>query len=208
MMFTGIVEEIGKVEKVVQTEEHALRYTIHAEKVLTDVNVGDSIAVNGVCLTVTKFDAARFAVDVMPETLRVTGFANLQTGDRLNLERAMQAQDRFGGHFVTGHIDGIGEITEKKVEANAINYEIEMEERLFVHILEKGSVAIDGVSLTVFATDREKRSCTLSLIPHTRAVTILGEKQVGDMVHIECDVLAKQMRQFVQEQMQQGRENE
>lgn len=208
MMFTGIVEEIGKVEKVVQTEEHALRYTIHAEKVLTDVNVGDSIAVNGVCLTVTKFDAARFAVDVMPETLRVTGFANLQTGDRLNLERAMQAQDRFGGHFVTGHIDGIGEITEKKVEANAINYEIEMEERLFVHMLEKGSVAIDGVSLTVFATDREKRSCTLSLIPHTRAVTILGEKQVGDMVHIECDVLAKQMRQFVQEQMQQGRENE
>lgn len=208
MMFTGIVEEIGKVEKVVQTEEHALRYTIHAEKVLTDVNVGDSIAVNGVCLTVTKFDAARFAVDVMPETLRVTGFANLKAGDRLNLERAMQAQDRFGGHFVTGHIDGIGEITEKKVEANAINYEIEMEERLFVHILEKGSVAIDGVSLTVFATDREKRSCTLSLIPHTRAVTILGEKQVGDMVHIECDVLAKQMRQFVQEQMQQGRENE
>lgn len=208
MMFTGIVEEIGKVEKVVQTEEHALRYTIHAEKVLTDVNVGDSIAVNGVCLTVTKFDAARFAVDVMPETLRVTGFANLKAGDRLNLERAMQAQDRFGGHFVTGHIDGIGEITEKKVEANAINYEIEMEERLFVHMLEKGSVAIDGVSLTVFATDREKRSCTLSLIPHTRAVTILGEKQVGDMVHIECDVLAKQMRQFVQEQMQQGRENE
>lgn len=201
-MFTGIVEEIGTVETMEQTAENALRCTIGAAKVLDDLKIGDSISVNGVCLTVTNFDTAGFAVDVMPETIRATAFSTLEKGSRLNLERALQMQDRFGGHFVTGHIDGTGKIIRQESDANAVYYEVTMDKSLFVYMQKKGSVAIDGVSLTIFDTDTAKQSCTLSLIPHTRAATILGEKQVGDLVHIECDLLAKHLRQFVQEMTQ------
>src|SRR5699024_6664807 len=152
-----------------------------------------SIAVNGICLTVTKFTRKEFSVDVMPETIKATSLHSMEEGTKVNLERSLQAQDRLGGHFVTGHVDTVGKITRKEAVENAVYYDISLPENVMIYFVEKGSIAVDGVSLTVFAVDQE--SVTISLIPHTLEVTILGEREVGDVVNIECDMLAKHVHQ-------------
>ncbi len=193
-MFTGIIEEVGTIEQMKQSGE-AIVITIGAKKILDDVRLGDSIAVNGVCLTVTSFTNRSFTVDVMPETVRATSLRTLTRGSKVNLERAMAANGRFGGHFVSGHVDGIGEIIRKEPVANAVYYDIKVPKELRKYMILKGSVAVDGTSLTIFGLTDD--TFTISLIPHTRAETILGEKQVGDIVNIECDVIGKYVEQFI-----------
>lgn len=193
-LFTGIVEEIGTVDRMVQQGE-AIVLTIQAQRILGDVHLGDSISVNGVCLTVTSFTNNKFTVDIMPETVRATSLQTLKKGSHVNLERAMAANGRFGGHFVSGHVDGIGKIMKKNRVSNAVYYEIEVPDDLRRFILLKGSICVDGTSLTVFGTTNQ--SFTISLIPHTMTETILGEKGIGDIVNLECDMLAKYIEQFV-----------
>ncbi|MBA2873305.1 riboflavin synthase [Thermaerobacillus caldiproteolyticus] len=193
-MFTGIIEEVGTIEQMKQSGE-AIVITIGAKKILEDVRLGDSIAVNGVCLTVTSFTNRSFTVDVMPETVRATSLRTLTRGAKVNLERAMAANGRFGGHFVSGHVDGIGEIIRKEPVANAVYYDIKVPKELRKYMILKGSVAVDGTSLTIFGLTDD--TFTISLIPHTRAETILGDKQVGDIVNIECDVIGKYVEQFL-----------
>ena len=187
-MFTGIIEEIGTI-KGIRSKNEAMELSIAAKEILSDVRLGDSIAVNGVCLTVTAFDAVAFSVDVMPETFRATAMSNLIAGSVVNLERALSLGDRLGGHFVTGHVDGVGEITQITPCDNAVNYTIKLNAELLRHCIFRGSIAIDGISLTIFGvTDSEIQ---LSLIPHTLTHTILGQKKVGDKVNIEGDMLSK-----------------
>ncbi|HEK9102447.1 riboflavin synthase [Bacillus pfraonensis] len=193
-MFTGIVEELGTVSNIRQSGE-AMKLTITANTILSDVKLGDSIAVNGICLTVTSFTASSFTVDAMPETMRATSLRMLGTRSKVNLERAMAANGRFGGHFVTGHIDGIGTIVSKKQHYNAIYYKIEIPNNLLRYCLHKGSVAIDGTSLTIF--DIDESSITISLIPHTVSESIIGEKVAGDIVNIECDMVGKYIERFI-----------
>jgi riboflavin synthase len=198
-MFTGIIEEIGSVANIQHTGKSFV-LTIDAEKVLTDVQLGDSIAVNGVCLTVTTFSKNRFTVDVMPETVKATSLRTIKRGSKVNLERAMAAGGRFGGHFVSGHVDGVGVIKGKKQVENAVYYEIEAEHELLKFIILKGSVAVDGTSLTVFGVSED--SFTLSLIPHTLSETVLGFKGSGDIVNIECDMIGKYVGHFLKNQFQ------
>ncbi|MED3746962.1 riboflavin synthase [Geobacillus stearothermophilus] len=193
-MFTGIIEEVGTVEQMRQTGD-AIVTAIGARRVLEDVRLGDSIAVNGVCLTVTSFTDRRFTVDVMPETVKATALKTLKPGSKVNLERAMAAGGRFGGHFVTGHVDGVGRIVRRWPKANAVYYEIEAPPPLRPYMIYKGSVAVDGTSLTIFGLS--ERTFTISLIPHTREATILGEKQPGDLVNIECDMIGKYVAAFL-----------
>lgn len=193
-MFTGIIEEIGTMQKI-HKQGSTLILTIQAQKILTDVHLGDSIAVNGVCLTVTNFTKTSFSVDVMPETFNSTSLAQLKSGSMVNLERAMAAGGRFGGHFVSGHIDGTGTISSIKPEENAVYIEILIPEHGATYCLKKGSIAIDGTSLTIFYV--KERSVTVSLIPHTRGETILGQKKIGDIVNIEFDLLGKYVHSII-----------
>lgn len=193
-MFTGIVEELGTIANMQQTGE-AMKLTISAETILADVNLGDSIAVNGICLTVTSFSPTSFTVDVMPETMRTTSLQSLGRGSAVNLERAMSANGRFGGHFVTGHIDGTGTIIDKKRSYNAVYYKIQLANELLRYCLQKGSVAIDGTGLTIFGVDES--SITISLIPHTLNQSVIGTKTAGDIVNIECDMIGKYIERFI-----------
>ena len=189
-MFTGIIEEVGTIREI---GAGALR--IAAKKVLEDVAVGDSIAVNGICLTVTKFDARSFHADIMPETVRRTSLAGLQKGSPVNLERALQLGGRFGGHIVSGHIDGTGEILAFCEEAHAILMKISADASILRGIVEKGSVALDGISLTVVAvTDTD---FTVSLIPHTRTMTNLGTRKPHDRINVENDILGKYVEKLL-----------
>jgi riboflavin synthase len=194
-MFTGIIEEIGTLQKI-HKQGSTLILTIHAQKVLSDVHLGDSISVNGVCLTVTEFSRTSFSVDVMPETFHSTSLSQLKAGSKVNLERAMAAGGRFGGHFVSGHIDGTGTITGIKAEENAVYIDISIPEHGVPYCLQKGSVAIDGTSLTIFYV--KNRTITVSLIPHTRGESILGQKRVGAMVNIEFDLLGKYVHSMLE----------
>lgn len=194
-MFTGIIEEIGTIDNINKISERAIQLTIEASKVLEDIQIGDSIAVNGICLTVTTFTPDHFQVDVMPETMTATSLVNLKKGSHVNLERSMPANGRFGGHFVSGHVDCTGKITMKKYEENAIYYTIEMDKKYHKFLLYKGSVAVDGISLTVFSNSED--ALTISLIPHTAEETILGEKVVGDLVNLEFDMLGKYVYQML-----------
>jgi riboflavin synthase len=187
-LFTGIVEEKGKINRIKQAGD-AIVMTIEAAKILTDVKEGDSIAVNGVCLTVTHFNDKLFTVDLMPETVRSTSLKDLQVTSSVNLERAMAANGRFGGHFVSGHVDGMGTIMSKRPEHNAVYYEIKISPELRKYMMMKGSICVDGTSLTIFGLSDD--TVTVSLIPHTLEETVLGEKGPGDNVNIECDMLAK-----------------
>ena len=183
-MFTGIIEEVGALERLAGGE-----IAIRAKKVLEDVALGDSIAVNGICLTVTRFDAAHFTADVMPETIRRTSLAELRRGSRVNLERALTLKSRLGGHIVSGHIDGAGTIAAMKEEGNAILLTVRASDSVLRYIVEKGSVALDGISLTVARVGAA--DFTVSLIPHTREITNLREKSVGSRLNIETDILGK-----------------
>lgn len=162
---------------------------IRAKKVLEDVALGDSIAVNGICLTVTNFDAAHFTADVMPETVRRTSLAELKRGSRVNLERALTLRSRLGGHIVSGHIDGVGTIAAMQEEGNAILLTVRASADVLRYVVEKGSVALDGISLTVARVSAA--DFTVSLIPHTREITNLREKRMGSRLNIETDILGK-----------------
>ena len=183
-MFTGIIEEVGALERLAGGE-----IAIRAEKVLEDVALGDSIAVNGICLTVTHFDAAHFTADVMPETVRRTSLAELKRGSRVNLERALTLRSRLGGHIVSGHIDGVGTLAAMQEEGNAILLTVRAGADILRYIVEKGSVALDGISLTVARVSAA--DFTVSLIPHTREITNLREKRSGSRLNIETDILGK-----------------
>lgn len=193
-MFTGIIEEIGKVAKIQRTANSYV-LTIEAEKILQDIHLGDSIAVNGVCLTVTSILGKQFTVDVMPETVKATSLNNIKSGTKINLERAMAAGGRFGGHFVSGHADGTGVIKRKQALENAVYYEIEADPEVLRFVIVRGSVAVDGTSLTVF--DVSESSFTLSLIPHTLSETVIGLKGPGDIVNLECDMIGKYVSHFI-----------
>jgi len=192
-MFTGIIEEIGVIRSVSHGAASS-RITIGADKVTGDIRVGDSICTDGVCLTVTSFGPGWFTLDVMPETMRRTGFASLKAGSRVNLERALRLSDRLGGHLVSGHVDGTGKISRKWTEDNAVWFRIDTDGGLMRYIAGKGSVAVDGISLTVASADA--RSFSVSVIPHTRRETTLTEKDRGDTVNIECDILAKYLEKL------------
>lgn len=193
-MFTGIIEEVGKVSHVVAGSNSG-EIKIKASKVLVNTKIGDSIAVNGVCLTVTSLASDGFTADVMPVTLRCTNLGQLKTGDSVDLERAMAADGRFGGHIVSGHIDDTGTIVEMKREENAVWVKIAASPEIIGRIIEKGSIAIDGISLTVAALHKD--SFQVSIIPHTADETILLKKRVGDMVNLENDIVGKYVQRFL-----------
>lgn len=192
-MFTGIIEEIGKL-KSVRRGHRSAALEIGAVKVLTGTHIGDSISVNGVCLTVTTLGPTSFTADVMPETLDRSNLGSLHSGNPLNLERALRLGDRFGGHIVSGHIDGEGTIVNFKEDENAIWITIEAEPSILRYIVEKGSVAIDGISLTVASVDGG--TFKVSVIPHTRHETTLCSKLPGNKVNLECDIVAKYIERF------------
>jgi riboflavin synthase len=187
-MFTGIVEELGTIKAVNKGRESAT-LDIGAEKVLEGLNLGDSVAVNGVCLTVVRFDRSGFSAEVMAETLRKSNLGTLKSGDRVNLERAMRLGDRLGGHLVAGHVDATGTIKSTVREDIATVFTVDAPEEILRYVIEKGSVAIDGISLTV--VDYDKKSFRVSIIPHTASQTTLGFKRSGDTVNLEADMLAK-----------------
>lgn len=187
-MFTGIIEEKGVVAEISHGSK-SCRITICAEKILDDVKIGDSIAVNGACLTVAELSPPCFTADVMAETVRRTGLRTLVKGCEVNLERAMMMSGRFGGHIVTGHIDGIGTITNMTVEENAVIVRISAEYEIIKYIVKKGSIALDGISLTV--AEVGKNDFMVSVIPHTARETTLLNRRVGDKVNIECDIIGK-----------------
>ena len=193
-MFTGIIEEMGTVRRLDRTPI-SCRLTIAATLVLQGT-IGDSIAVNGVCLTVTDLQKDAFTADVMPETLRRSSLGILRSGSSVNLERAMAANGRFGGHIVSGHIDGTGTIASKVPEGNAQIVTISAAPNLLRYIVEKGSIAIDGISLTVASVT--KSSFSVSLIPHTGACTTLLSKRPGDPVNLETDVIGKYVEKLMQ----------
>ena len=190
-MFTGIVEEIGRVASLTD-----YRMVINAEKVLTDVKLGDSIAVNGACLTAVQFDDRSFAVDLAPETLRRTSLGQADPGAAVNLERALAATDRMGGHIVQGHVDGTGTITALTPEADCFILEIEAPDALLPYIVDKGFIAVDGISLTV--VQRTATRFTISVIPFTMQHTSLHERKIGDQVNLEADILAKYVESLLQ----------
>jgi len=193
-LFTGIVEELGEVNSI-QRGSQSVVLEIKATEVLSDVQVGDSIATNGVCLTVTSFSEDRFTVDVMPETMRKSSLGELKIGDIVNLERALRLQDRLGGHLVSGHIDSIGTIKKKEREDNAVLITISLPQELKRLLVPKGSIAIDGISLTI--AELTDNAFTVSLIPHTAEVTTLGVKGVGDIVNLEADLIGKYVERML-----------
>ena len=205
-MFTGIIEEVGVIKNIKMGAKSAV-ITIQANTVMEDIHLGDSIAMNGVCLTVTSFDKNSYSVDVMHETLRRTNLGALKGGSRVNLERAMAADGRFGGHIVAGHVDGTGVITSMKQDDNAVWIDIETDASVLKYIVEKGSITIDGISLTVAQVD--SRSFAVSVIPHTGMHTTLLEKKPGDSVNLETDMIGKYVEKLLgyQEQEQKPKSN-
>ena len=193
-MFTGIVEEMGQVEGIQRGRQSAI-LTIRAKTVLEGTKIGDSIAVNGVCLTVTTLTPDRFTADVMHETLDRSSLAQLKRGSAVNLERAMAADGRFGGHIVAGHIDGTGRVAEVQKDDNAIWYTIQAAPQVLRYIVEKGSIAVDGISLTVARVEDDRFA--ISAIPHTVAQTVLRDRKEGDLVNLETDIIGKYVEKLL-----------
>ncbi|MDO9573969.1 MAG: riboflavin synthase [Candidatus Contubernalis sp.] len=193
-MFTGIVEELGIIQGL-ELDSANPALVIKAQIILSDLKIGDSISVNGVCLTVVFFDSGSFKVEVMPETLRKTGLYELKRGDRVNLERALALGGRLGGHLVSGHIDGVGTIRKKNRESNALVIEINAPMEIMKYAVPKGSMAIDGISLTIAQVKED--SFTVSLIPHTAENTTLGFKAAGSQVNLEGDMIGKYVEKFI-----------
>lgn len=193
-MFTGIIEERGKVEAVKKGKESSV-LTIAAKTVLEGTAIGDSISVNGVCLTVTKLFPNAFEMDVMAETLSRSNIGQLEPGEEINLERALNLQTRLGGHLVSGHIDGTGIIQAFKEDDNAVWVTIAAQPKLLRYIIEKGSITIDGISLTVAAVADD--SFAVAIIPHTAEQTTLLQKKVGDTVNLECDMIGKYVEKLL-----------
>ncbi len=193
-MFTGIIEETGTVEAIVRGAK-SCRLTIRADKIFDDLSLGDSVAVNGVCLTADEIRKPVFVADVMAETVRRTNIDRLVPGSRVNLERAMRLGGRFGGHIVAGHIDGTGTIVSMVREDNAVWVTVTAGGEILRYIIEKGSVALDGISLTVAEVGTDRFS--VSVIPHTAAETTLLSRRTGDRLNIECDMIGKYVEKFV-----------
>lgn len=193
-MFTGIIEEIGKIQTV-RKGAASSSISVQAKKVMEDVHIGDSIAVNGVCLTVTAFSQGGFTADVMHETFNRSSLGSLQKGSPVNLERAMPSNGRLGGHIVSGHIDGTGTVSAIQKDDNAVWYTIKTSPGILRYIVEKGSVAIDGISLTVAAVERD--CFRVSIIPHTASITTLSNRRVGDTVNLENDCIGKYVERLM-----------
>lgn len=193
-MFTGIVEEIGKVISI-KKGTNSVSLSLGGTLIFSDLKLGDSVAVNGICLTVTSIKGNVFTADVMNETLSRSSLGELKTGSNVNLERAMPANGRFGGHLVSGHIDGTGIISAIKKDDIAIWYTVKTERKIMRYIIEKGSIAIDGISLTVAKVERDNFS--VSIIPHTAKETVLSEKKTGSIVNLENDIVGKYIEKFM-----------
>ncbi len=200
-MFTGIIEEIGRIRRI-QMGGKSCILTVEAKTVLADVHIGDSIAVNGTCLTVCSFDGNSFSADVMPETMRRTNLGSLQNGSPVNLERAMAADGRFGGHIVSGHIDGTGRLVSLRRDDNAVWVTIAASAEILRYIVEKGSIAIDGISLTVARVTAN--DFAVSVIPHTGAQTTLLQKKAGDVLNLECDIIGKYVEKLCGKRTEQN----
>lgn len=194
-MFTGIIEETGTVERI-QKGRYSAVLSIRAKKVLEDAKIGDSIAVNGVCLTVTELLSGCFCADVMHETVERSALIRLKSGCHVNLERAMPANGRFGGHIVAGHVDGVGTVAGIRRDDTAVWYEVQAPPQVMRYIVEKGSVAVDGISLTVARTGKDFFS--VSAIPHTVAHTVLKERREGDLVNLETDMIGKYVEKLLE----------
>lgn len=194
-MFTGIIEEVGKVYAI-QKGAQSAQLTISAKLIFEDLKIGDSVATNGVCLTVTRIDGEHFTADVMHETLRRSTLGELRNGSLVNLERAMLLNGRFGGHIVSGHIDGVGKIGSIRKDGQAIWYTIQADQKIMRYIVEKGSIAIDGISLTIAKLTAD--SFSVSVIPHTISATCLSQKTVGSWVNLENDLIGKYVEKWTQ----------
>ena len=201
-MFTGLIEDLGMVREIDRGAKSA-KLTINTEINLEEVRIGDSIAVNGVCLTVVKKESKGFTVEVMWETIQKTNFKNLLLGTKVNLERALQLGGRLDGHMVSGHVDGVGTIVRKDVFEIAEVIEIETDREITRYLIKKGSISIDGISLTI--VDVLDKGFSVSLIPHTRDKTTLGIKKIGDTVNLEVDMLAKYIERLMNNQQNQGK---
>jgi riboflavin synthase len=198
-MFSGIIAEVGTV-KAVEGGGEAASLRIEASPAFADVAIGESIAVNGVCLTVVDHRASTFTLDISPETLRATNLGELRPGHGVNLERALCLKDRIGGHLVSGHVDGVGSIIGKRPEANALHYDIQVSKDLMRYIVPKGSIAIDGISLTVVTCRPD--GFRVTIIPHTAVVTTIGRKALGATVNLEVDMLGKYVERALQARLE------
>ncbi len=201
IMFTGIIEGLGTILQI-RAAQGGAHFTIEADFALDQTKIGDSIAVCGACLTVVSLDGKRFQTDVSPETLSKTTFRSAKTGDRVNLERALRFSDRLDGHLVSGHIDGMGMIKSRKTIGNAIIFGIEVPPSLSRYMIQKGSVSVDGVSLTINRCDIN--GFDISIIPHTAKLTTIGFKKIGDPVNIETDMIGKYVERFIMERSTGG----
>ena len=193
-MFTGLVAELGTVQRLAR-QGNSYHLTVGAKKTLQNLKIGDSVAVNGACLTVVRMGDSCFTADVMPETVRLTNIGSLQPGSRVNLERTLRLCDGLDGHIVSGHVEGLGTISEQRPEGIAVVVTIATPPELLKYIIKKGSIAIDGISLTV--TEVTDTSFSVSLIPHTAKETTLGFKKVGDSVNLETDILGKYVERML-----------
>jgi riboflavin synthase len=200
-MFTGIIEEMGNV-KALRHEAGAARLDVSASLVLGNTALGDSICVNGVCLTVVDMDKSGFSADVAVETLKVTNLGELKSGAKVNLERALQLSSRIGGHLVSGHVDAVGRIREKREEGNGWRIFIDAPASVLRYVIRKGSIAIDGISLTV--ADVDKTGFSIAMIPHTAKLTTLGFKSAGDSVNLESDIIGKYVERLLAGRVEGG----
>lgn len=198
-MFTGIIEELGKIQGI-QTGASSAVLSVQASEIMEDIHLGDSIAVNGVCLTVTAIFQTGFTADVMHETLKRSSLGKLRIGSPVNLERAMPANGRFGGHIVSGHIDGTGTVSDIRKDDNAVWYIVKTPLPILRYIIEKGSIAIDGISLTVARVHKDGFS--VSVIPHTASFTTLSGRRVGDAVNLENDCIGKYVERLMGKESQ------
>ncbi|MCF7794447.1 MAG: riboflavin synthase [Candidatus Cloacimonetes bacterium] len=194
-MFTGIIEEIGRIERVIKSGSMS-SISISCNKVLDDIKLGDSIAVNGICLTVNSFDNKTFTADVMPVTFQKSNLSKCRMGEEVNLERALQLKSRLGGHLVSGHIDGIGEILSVQKQKNSTLLEISINTDQIKFLIPEGSISIDGISFTI--ADLKINSFLVSIIPETMKKTIMQNKKVGDFVNLESDIIGKYLYNFLQ----------
>ena len=202
-MFTGIIEGFGNIAAI-RSSGQGNRLTVEAEFSLDQTKIGDSISVNGACLTAVKIEGRRFEIDASPETLKSTTFGKAKVGERVNLERAMRFSDRIDGHLVSGHIDGMGVIKQRETLGNAIIVRIDIDESLTRYLIAKGSVAVDGVSLTINSCDA--KGFSISIIPHTAQLTTIGFKDQGDCVNVETDMIGKYVERFLSGVRQNGKD--
>ncbi len=200
-MFTGIIEELGSV-KDLRRDTAGARLAISASMVLEETSIGDSICVNGVCLTVLDMGKTEFSADVANETLSVTNLGELKPGRKVNLERALRLSAKIGGHLVTGHVDGVGRIREKRQEGNSWRVLFDAPEAIRRYVIKKGSIAVDGISLTV--ADADAAGFSIAMIPHTAKMTTLGFKNPGDSVNLESDIIGKYVEKLLSCKMEEG----